>query len=146
MAVIGRATAAAVSLAILLVPAAVTPGEQRPPTVGAGRWEVAATAANVRLDHFGGDPVVGLATSGDQVEVVDTWTSPLGARWAKVLVTRTRVTGWVLWSLLVHRELQPAGPDPGAGHAQPPGPDAPGLRSAPESRWRLAAPLPIVGA
>ncbi|MFD5465238.1 hypothetical protein ACFWIQ_20765 [Kitasatospora sp. NPDC127059] len=107
MAVIGRATAAVLSLAILLVPAAVTPGEQRTPAVGAGWWEVSANAANVRIDHFGGDTVTGLARSGDRVEVVDTWTSPLGARWAKVLVTRTRVTGWVLWALLTHRDPPP---------------------------------------
>ncbi|MFJ3221097.1 hypothetical protein ACIPLC_34885 [Kitasatospora sp. NPDC086801] len=31
-------------------------------------------------------------------------TSPLGARWAKVMVARTRVTGWILWSLLAHRD------------------------------------------
>ncbi|MFJ4187890.1 MULTISPECIES: hypothetical protein [unclassified Kitasatospora] len=107
MAVIGRATAAVLSLAILLVPAAVTPGEQRAPRVGAGWWEVSANAANVRLDHFGERTVIGLARSGDRVEVVDTWTSPLGARWAKVLVTRTRVTGWVLWPLLAHRDPPP---------------------------------------
>ncbi|MBV2155465.1 hypothetical protein [Kitasatospora sp. SUK 42] len=104
MAVIGRATASVVSLSILLVPAAVSPGDVRASEVGAGWWEVSANAANVRIDHFGGDAVIGLASSGDQVEVVDTWTSPLGARWAKVMVDRTRVTGWVLWSLLEHRD------------------------------------------
>ncbi|MFJ8624597.1 hypothetical protein ACIRD3_17375 [Kitasatospora sp. NPDC093550] len=107
MAVIGRATAAVISLTILLVPAAVTPAAERPPEVGAGRWEVSANAANVRIDHSGGETVVGLAHSGDVVEVVDTWTSPLGARWAKVMVARTRVTGWVLWSLLAHRDTPP---------------------------------------
>ncbi|MFH9350890.1 hypothetical protein [Kitasatospora sp. NPDC017646] len=107
VAVIGRAAAAVVSLAILLVPAAVAPGEQRAPRVGTGWWEVSANAATVRIDHFGGDTVIGLAGSGDRVEVVDTWTSPLGARWAKVLVSRTRVTGWVLWSLLTHRDPSP---------------------------------------
>ncbi|MFI9362079.1 hypothetical protein ACIG5E_13615 [Kitasatospora sp. NPDC053057] len=107
MAVIGRATAAVISLAILLAPATVTPGEQRPPRVGTGWWEVSASAANVRIDHFGGDTVIGLARSGDRVEVVDTWTSPFGARWAKVLVSRTRVTGWVLCSLLTHRDPPP---------------------------------------
>ncbi|GAB7185991.1 hypothetical protein ATKI12_5822 [Kitasatospora sp. Ki12] len=104
MAVIGRATAAVLSLAILLVPAAVTPAGERAPEVGAGWWEVSVSAANVRTDHFGEDTVIGLARSGDVVEVVDTWTSPLGARWAKVMVARTRVTGWVLWSLLAHRD------------------------------------------
>ncbi|MER7673049.1 hypothetical protein ABTY61_31965 [Kitasatospora sp. NPDC096128] len=107
MAVIGRATAAALSFTILLVPAAVTPGEQRAPRVGAGWWEVTANAANVRRDHFGGDTVIGLARSGDRVEVVDTWTSPLGARWAKVMVARTRVSGWILWPLLTHRDPLP---------------------------------------
>ncbi|MFJ9772258.1 SH3 domain-containing protein [Kitasatospora sp. NPDC101157] len=107
MAVIGRATAGVVSLAILLVPAAVTPGEPRAPRVGTGWWEVSASAANVRVDHSGGDTAIGLAQSGDRVEVVDTWTSPLGSRWAKVLVTRTGVTGWVLWTLLTHREPHP---------------------------------------
>ncbi|MER7581527.1 hypothetical protein [Kitasatospora sp. NPDC097691] len=51
--------------------------------------------------------MIGLAGSGDVVEVVDTWTSPLGARWAKVLVARTRVSGRVLWSLLAHRDPAP---------------------------------------
>ncbi|WP_316520160.1 hypothetical protein [Kitasatospora brasiliensis] len=104
MAVIGRAAATVVALGILLVPAAVTAGSDRLPEVGAGWWEVSANAANVRVDHFGEDTVIGLATSGDRVEVVDTWTSPLGARWAKVMVVRTRVSGWVLWSLLTHRD------------------------------------------
>ncbi|MFE6055611.1 hypothetical protein ACFQ6N_33100 [Kitasatospora sp. NPDC056446] len=104
MAVIGRATATVISLTILLVPAAVTPVADRPPEIGAGWWEVTANAANIRIDHFGGDTVIGLARSGDAVEVVDTWTSPLGARWAKVMVVRTRATGWVLWSLLAHHD------------------------------------------
>ncbi|MGW3074916.1 MULTISPECIES: hypothetical protein [unclassified Kitasatospora] len=104
MAVIGRATAAVVALGILLVPAAVTAGTDLPPEPGAGWWEVSATAANVRVDHFGEETVVGLARSGDRVEVVDTWTSPLGARWAKVMVVRSRISGWVLWSLLAHSD------------------------------------------
>ncbi|MFD8080464.1 hypothetical protein ACFV4F_02025 [Kitasatospora sp. NPDC059722] len=103
VALIGRATAAVLSLTILLVPAAVT-GGPHPPEVGSGWWEVSANAANVRLDHSGGDTVLGLAHHGDRVEVVDTWTSPLGARWAQVMVVRTRVTGWVLWSLLTHHD------------------------------------------
>ncbi|MFI6155461.1 SH3 domain-containing protein [Kitasatospora sp. NPDC051170] len=105
MAVIGRATAAVIALAILLVPAAVTPEAARPPEVGTGWWEVSANAANVRRDHSGTDTVLGLARTGDRVEVLDTWTSTLGARWAKVLVARTRTTGWVLWSLLTHHDL-----------------------------------------
>ncbi|MBD0676666.1 hypothetical protein ACIQOW_21755 [Kitasatospora sp. NPDC091335] len=104
MAVIGRATATVVALGILLVPAAVTAGTDLAPEVGSGWWEVSANAANVRVDHFGEEPVIGLASSGDRVEVVDTWTSPLGARWAKVMVVRNRVSGWVLWSLLAHRD------------------------------------------
>ncbi|MFD8783314.1 hypothetical protein [Kitasatospora sp. NPDC059599] len=44
---------------------------------------------------------------GDVVEVVDTWTSPLGTRRAQVMVTPTRVTGWVPWSLLAHRDPSP---------------------------------------
>ncbi|MEU9047281.1 MULTISPECIES: hypothetical protein [unclassified Kitasatospora] len=96
-----------ISLAILLVPAAVTPGGERPPEVGAGWWEVSANAANVRVDHVGGDTVIGLARSGDVVEIVDSWTSPLGAHWAKVMVVRTRITGWVLWPLLTHRDPPP---------------------------------------
>ncbi|MFJ9454611.1 SH3 domain-containing protein [Kitasatospora sp. NPDC101447] len=107
MAVTARATAAVLSLAILLVPAAVTPGDERPPAVGAGWWEVSADAANVRLDHSGGDTVVGLACSGDVVEVTDSWTSPLGARWARVMVARSGVTGWILESLLTHRAPPP---------------------------------------
>ncbi|WP_158835306.1 hypothetical protein [Streptomyces sp. NRRL S-350] len=91
-----------ISVTILLVPAAVTPGHDRPREAGAGWWEVSANAANVRIDPFGGGSVIGLARSGDTVEVMDTWTSPLGARWAEVMVVRTRVTGWVLWSLLAH--------------------------------------------
>ncbi|MFJ2576913.1 hypothetical protein [Kitasatospora aureofaciens] len=58
----------------------------------------------MRLGHSSGDTVVGLAGYGHRVEVVDTWTSPLGARRAKVMVARTRVTGWVLRSLLAHRD------------------------------------------
>ncbi|MEU8924912.1 hypothetical protein AB0D10_28890 [Kitasatospora sp. NPDC048545] len=38
---------------------------------------------------------------------MDTWTSPLGACWAQVMVTRPRVTGWVPWSLLAHRDPSP---------------------------------------
>ncbi|MEV7185029.1 hypothetical protein [Kitasatospora sp. NPDC093102] len=38
---------------------------------------------------------------------MNTWTSPLGARWARVMVVRTRVSGWVLRSLLVHRGPSP---------------------------------------
>ncbi|MER7755997.1 hypothetical protein [Kitasatospora sp. NPDC097643] len=104
MALIGRASAAMLSLAILLVPAAATRGGERTPEVGTGWWEVSANAANVRLDHSGGDTVIGLARAGDRVEIVDTWTSPLGARWAEVMVVRTRVTGWMLWSLLAHHD------------------------------------------
>ncbi|MFB7126031.1 hypothetical protein DR950_13050 [Kitasatospora xanthocidica] len=104
MAVIGRAAATVVALGILLIPTAVTAGTDLPPEPGAGWWEVSANAANVRVDHFGEETVIGLARSGDRVEVVDTWTSPLGARWAKVMVERTRVSGWVLWSLLAHRD------------------------------------------
>ncbi|MFF2544976.1 hypothetical protein ACFVUY_20720 [Kitasatospora sp. NPDC058063] len=104
MAVIGRAAATVVALGILLIPAAVTAGTDLPPELGAGWWEVSANAANVRVDHFGEETVIGLARSGDRVEVVDTWTSPLGARWAKVMVVRTRDSGWVLWSLLAHRD------------------------------------------
>ncbi|MET9179346.1 SH3 domain-containing protein [Kitasatospora aureofaciens] len=107
MAVIGRAAAGVVSLAILLAPVAVTAGDQQAPPVGTGWWEVSASAANVRVDHFGDNTVLGQAQSGDRVEVVDTWTSPLGTRWAKVLVSRTGVTGWVLWVLLTHSDPPP---------------------------------------
>ncbi|WP_224285409.1 hypothetical protein [Streptomyces sp. LS1784] len=107
MAVIGRAAATVVALGILLVPAAVTARADLPPELGAGWWEVSAGAADIRVDHCGGETVIGLTRSGDRGEVVDTWTSPLGARWAKVMATRTRVSGWVLWSLPAHRGPSP---------------------------------------
>ncbi|MFE2726727.1 hypothetical protein [Kitasatospora sp. NPDC059327] len=108
MRLIGRAASALLSLTILILPAVAAGGDHpadarpgpRPPESGHTGWEVAAGAANVRRDHSVNDTVLGLTHCGDRVEILDSWTSPLGTRWGKVAVTRTGVTGWVLWSLL----------------------------------------------
>ncbi|MEV0534230.1 SH3 domain-containing protein [Kitasatospora sp. NPDC050463] len=112
MRLIGRAASAVLSLTILILPAVAAGGDHqsgagpgpRPPENGHAGWEVAAGAANVRRDHSVNDTVLGLTHCGDRVEIVDTWTSPLGTRWGKVVVTRTGLTGWVLWSLLTRHE------------------------------------------
>ncbi|MEV6979337.1 SH3 domain-containing protein [Kitasatospora sp. NPDC093806] len=128
---VGRAAWAALSLLVLALPAVAAGADRHPPPdprsgpapPGApDGWVVTASAANVRRDHSVDEPVLGLARCGDRVEIVDTWISPLGARWSRVVVERTGVTGWVLWSLL-HR--------PGAtGRAAPPCPSPPDGRTA----------------
>ncbi|MEU1509020.1 SH3 domain-containing protein [Kitasatospora sp. NPDC005748] len=112
MRLIGRTASAVLSLTILVLPAVAAGGDRpadadpvaRPPENGRTGWEVAAGAANVRRDHSVNDTVLGLTHCGDRVEVLDTWTSPLGTRWGQVAVIRTGVTGWVLWSLLTRHE------------------------------------------
>ncbi|WP_406193659.1 SH3 domain-containing protein [Kitasatospora sp. NBC_01560] len=125
MRLIGRAASAVLSLTILILPAvgatggrAATPrpdppGSPGPAGSGPSGWEVSAGAANVRRDHSVNDTVLGLARCGDRVEIVDSWTSPLGARWGKVVLARSRLTGWILWSLLTRRTPPdaPAVPD-----------------------------------
>ncbi|MED7955105.1 SH3 domain-containing protein [Streptomyces sp. BE303] len=128
---VGKTAWAALSLLVLSLPAVAAgtghhPAAGRadaPPPGGSGTWEVAASAVNVRRDHSVNETVLGLARCRDRVEIVDTWISPLGARWSRVVVGRTGLTGWVLWSFL--SRPHPAGPR--VGHcptppAAPPGP------------------------
>ncbi|MER6362193.1 SH3 domain-containing protein [Kitasatospora sp. NPDC001527] len=126
---VGRAAWAALSLLVLTVPAVAVathdrpPPEPRrvPPPPDAPRgWVVAASAANVRREHSVDGAVLGLARCGDPAEIVDTWISPLGTRWSRVVVAPDGLTGWMLWSLLSH----PAPPGRPVGPCLTPPPDA----------------------
>ncbi|MFE7558155.1 hypothetical protein [Kitasatospora sp. NPDC057500] len=127
---VGRASWAALSLLVLvLLAVAVGIGHRPPPERHPGPpppeppqgWVVAASAANVRREHSMDGVVLGLARCGERAEIVDTWISPLGTRWSRIVVVPGGLTGWVLWSLLDH-------PAPPGGPARPcptPPPDAP---------------------
>ncbi|MFE2110780.1 SH3 domain-containing protein [Kitasatospora sp. NPDC059463] len=122
---VARATWAALSLLVvtLLVVAVETdhrPPPERPPgppppEARAG-WVVAASAANVRREHSVDGAVLGLARCGEPAEIVDTWISPLGTRWSRIVIAPSGLTGWVLWSLLSH----PAPPGRAAACPTPP--------------------------
>ncbi|WP_030393001.1 SH3 domain-containing protein [Kitasatospora purpeofusca] len=108
---LGRVSWTALSLLILVLPAMAAgtdhppPPERHagPPPLNAPRgWVVTVNAANVRREHSVDAAVLGLAHCGERVEIVDTWISPLGTRWSRVVVVRSGLTGWVLWSLLGH--------------------------------------------
>ncbi len=108
---IGRVSWTALSLLVLVLPATAAgtdhppPPERRagpPPQDTPRGWVVAASAAKVRREHSVDGVALGLARCGERVEIVDTWISPLGTRWSRVVVVRTGLTGWVLWSLLSH--------------------------------------------
>ncbi|MFE6872091.1 SH3 domain-containing protein [Kitasatospora sp. NPDC057692] len=109
---VGRATWASLSLLVLVLlvvavgtdhlsPPAEQPPGPPPPDAPRG-WVVAASAANVRREHSVDGTVLGLARCGEPAEIVDTWVSPMGTRWSRIVVGPSGLTGWVLWSLLSH--------------------------------------------
>ncbi|MER7706766.1 SH3 domain-containing protein [Kitasatospora sp. NPDC097605] len=123
-----RASWAALSLLVLVLLAVAVGSDHRPPPGPHSGppppdtprgWVVAASAANVRREHSVDGTVLGLARCGEPAEIVDTWISPLGARWSRIVVAPSGLTGWVLWSLLDHpaRPGEPGLPCP----APPPG-------------------------
>ncbi|GAA2152504.1 hypothetical protein GCM10009760_49130 [Kitasatospora kazusensis] len=119
----GTMTSAVLCLAVLLTPAVVSGSatSARPPAAPAeqaeqaGRWEVSATAANIRADHSTDAAIVGIAQRGDRVDLAESWTSPLGAQWREATVHRTGVTGWIHRSLITRHPL----PDPGTADCFP---------------------------
>ncbi|GAA1404169.1 hypothetical protein GCM10009639_49850 [Kitasatospora putterlickiae] len=122
-----RAFWAALSLLVLtLLAVAVGIGHRPPPERHPGPpppeaprgWVVAASAANVRREHSVDGAVLGLARCGEPAEIVDTWISPLGTRWSRIVVAPRGLTGWVLWSLLDHPA--PPGDGPAAPCPTPP--------------------------
>ncbi|MFB6893398.1 hypothetical protein ACFCX4_29235 [Kitasatospora sp. NPDC056327] len=115
---VGRVTWAALSLLVLALPAVAAVADHRPsPERRTGPlladaphgWVVAASAVNVRSEHSVDEPVTGLAGCGERVEIVDTWISPVGTRWSRIVVVRSGLSGWALRSLL-GRPARPAGP------------------------------------
>ncbi|MFB7470521.1 SH3 domain-containing protein [Kitasatospora sp. NPDC056184] len=127
---VGRAAWASLSLLVLTLLAVAVgtdhpspPPEQPPgppPADAPHGWVVAASAANVRREHSVDGAVLGLARCGEPAEIVDTWISPLGTRWSRIVVGPSGLTGWVLRSLLSH----PAPPGRAPTCPTPPPPDA----------------------